>query len=56
LLIENAVLVEVKAVKVLDEIHAAQCMNYLRATELSVCLLVNFGVPRSVVKRIVRNF
>ena len=56
LLVENEVIVEVKAVKALDEAHSAQCMNYLRATALSVCPLVNFGNPKAVVKRIVNNF
>ena len=56
LLVEKSVVVEVKAVKVLDEVHAAQCMNYLRATSLPVCLLVNFGSPKAVVRRIVQNF
>ena len=56
LLVEDCVIVEVKAVKSLDDIHSAQCLNYLKATSLSVCLLVNFGVPKTLVKRIVRNF
>jgi len=53
LLVENTVVVELKAVKALDEIHAAQCMNYLKATKLTICLLVNFGRPRVEVRRIV---
>jgi GxxExxY protein len=56
LLVEGHVLVELKAVKTFDDIHAAQCHNYLRATGLHVCLLINFGAPRVEVKRIVRNF
>src|SRR5579864_4875387 len=36
LLVENAVLVEVKAVRAPDTNHDAQCLNYLRATGLSV--------------------
>lgn len=56
LLVENEVLVELKAVKVLDEIHRAQCMNYLTATGKTVCLLINFGSPKLEVKRIVKNF
>ena len=32
LLVQNLVIVELKAVRLLDEVHAAQCMNYLRAT------------------------
>jgi GxxExxY protein len=34
LLVEAAVLVELKAVKALDTIHLAQCLNYLKATDL----------------------
>ena len=56
ILVEDKVVVELKAVKKLDEIHMAQCMNYLHATGLHVCLLINFGNPRVEVKRIVRNF
>lgn len=56
LLVENHVLVELKAVKVLDDVHRAQCMNYLKATGYTVCLLINFGSPKLEVKRIVNNF
>jgi GxxExxY protein len=51
LLIEDAVLVELKAVKALDQIHTAQCLNYLNATRLLLCLLINFGSPRLEIKR-----
>ncbi len=56
LLVESAVPVELKAVKALDEIHMAQCLNYLTATHLKVCLLMNFGRPRIQIKRIVSNY
>ena len=56
LLVANEILVELKAVRALDEIHAAQCMNYLKATGLRVCLLFNFGKPRVEVRRIVLGF
>jgi len=56
LLVEERVLVEVKAVKAFDDVHMAQCMNYLRATGLRVCLLVNFGTPKVQIKRIVNDF
>jgi GxxExxY protein len=54
LLIEGTVLVELKAIKGLDEIHMAQCLNYLKATGLHLCLLINFGKPRVEIKRIVK--
>jgi len=53
LLVEDRVMVELKATKAFDEVHTAQCMNYLRATGLNLCLLVNFGTPRVQVKRII---
>jgi GxxExxY protein len=52
-LVENTVIVELKAVKELDNSHMAQCLNYLKATNLKVCLLINFGKPRVQIKRIV---
>lgn len=51
--VENKVLIELKAVKNLDDIHRAQCLNYLKATAVKICLLINFGNPRVEVKRIV---
>jgi hypothetical protein len=33
----------------------AHCLNYLRATGMPVCLLINFGRPRIEVKRIIPN-
>jgi GxxExxY protein len=39
--------------KAIDEIHHAQCLNYLKATGLHLCLLFNFGKPRLEIKRIV---
>jgi GxxExxY protein len=53
LLVEELVLVEMKTVKLLEEIHTAQCLNYLRATGLPVCLLVNFYRPKVEIKRII---
>ena len=51
--VEGLVLVEVKTVRELNEIHRAQCMNYLKATGFRVCLLINFANPKLEVKRIV---
>ena len=42
LLVENCVLVELKTVKNLDDLHMAQCLNYLKATGFQMCLLINF--------------
>jgi GxxExxY protein len=51
LIVEGAVLVELKAVKSLDVAHHAQCINYLAATRLPLCLLINFALKVEI-KRI----
>jgi GxxExxY protein len=56
LLIEEKVIIELKTTKALDDVHMAQCVNYLKATGLSVCLLINFGKPKAEIRRTVRNF
>jgi GxxExxY protein len=53
LLVDHIVLVELKVAKGIDDIHRAQCLNYLKATGLHLCLLLNFGKPRLEIKRIV---
>jgi GxxExxY protein len=53
LVVEGSVLIELKAVQNLDRTHEAQVMNYLRATELEVGLLLNFGSPKPQFRRIV---
>ena len=42
-LVENCVLLELKAARRLDSSHRAQLLNYLRATDIEVGLLLNFG-------------
>ena len=56
LLVGNCVIVEIKAVTALEGAHRSQCVNYLRATGLRVCLLLNFGRRRLEVMRIVSGF
>jgi GxxExxY protein len=55
LLVENIIIVELKAVRTLDAIHGAQCINYLKATGLELCLLLNFGNPRLEIRRLVNG-
>jgi GxxExxY protein len=43
-LVERCVLLELKAVRTLDSSHEAQMLNYLRATDIEVGLLFNFGI------------
>jgi GxxExxY protein len=53
LLVEDVLLVELKAVTALEEAHRRQCLNYLKATGMRLCLLINFGTPRLEIRRIV---
>lgn len=52
LMIEQALLVELKATKALDEAHHAQCLNDLKASGMRLGLLLNFGKPRMEIKRV----
>jgi GxxExxY protein len=54
-LVEEKVLLEVKSVSAMTDVHMAQCLNYLKGKGLKVCLLVNFGSPSVEVKRIVHQ-
>jgi GxxExxY protein len=53
LIIENKIIIELKAVKELANIHYAQLRSYLKATGLKVGLLLNFAKPTLEIKRIV---
>jgi GxxExxY protein len=52
LVVEGRVIVEVKAIQALSEVDVAQGLNYLRATGLPTCLLVNFGKAKIEVRRL----
>lgn len=54
IMVEEKVLLELKAVDNLADIHLAQCLNYLTATKLRLCLLINFGKPRVQIRRVTR--
>lgn len=58
LLVEDAVIVELKAVKELTPLHNAQLLSYLKLSKLQLGLLINFNVVRlkSGIKRMVNNF
>jgi len=55
LLVENQVVVELKAVKAIAPEHQAQVINYLNATGIEVGLLINFGNPRLEYRRFSRS-
>jgi GxxExxY protein len=52
LLVEEKVIVELKAVQALTPEHQAQIINYLKATNIDVGLLINFGRPKLEFKRL----
>ena len=54
--VADTLVVEIKALDALSRIHHAQCVNYLRATNLKLALLLNFGRPRLEIKRLVWEF
>ena len=53
LLVDNTVIVEIKAAGQLRPEHEAQVLNYLKATRIRVGLLVNFGKPKMEIKRFI---
>lgn len=55
LLVEDRVLIELKACRTLSDAHFAQGLNYLTATGLKICLLLNFGSPKVEVRRLGRD-
>ena len=57
LLIENKVIIEIKSVEALADIHTAQLLTYLKLKDLKLGLLINFNSVRVVdgLKRIVNN-
>jgi GxxExxY protein len=56
LLVEDVLVVELKCAERLANQHVAQCLNYLRASGLNLCLLVNFQNPKVEWRRIVLAF
>jgi len=51
--VEQKVLVEIKAIKKLEDVHLAQILNYLKAYKIEVGLLINFGSKSLTFKRLV---
>ena len=54
IVVEGKLLLELKACKSLEDVHLAQCLNYLKATGIPTCLLINFGTPKPQIRRISR--
>jgi GxxExxY protein len=56
ILVEDALVVELKCAERLAGQHTAQCLNHLRASGVTLCLLINFQRPKVEWKRIVPGF
>jgi GxxExxY protein len=57
LLVDNRLVVELKAVETLLPVHTAQLLSYLKATGFPIGLLINFNVPvlKQGIKRLILN-
>jgi GxxExxY protein len=56
IIVDNKVIIELKAAKQLAEDHHAQLLNYLKATEIEVGLLLNFGPKPEISRKVFDNF
>jgi GxxExxY protein len=52
ILVDNKVIVELKAVSELSKIHEVQLVNYLKATGIKIGLLINFGEKIKIVRKV----
>ncbi len=52
LVVQNCIIIELKTVAALTQVHQSELVNYLRASNIPVGLLMNFGLPRLAWKRI----
>ena len=55
-LVEQLIMVEVKAVVALDDVHLAQSLNYLEAFDLETGLLINFGAKSLEFRRLTNEY
>ncbi len=53
--VENVIMVELKAIINLEDVHLAQAMNYVEAYDLEIGLLLNFGAKSLQFKRVHNN-
>ena len=53
IVVEGKIIIELKAVDQLQKIHEAQLLNYLKATEYKIGLLINFTHPKAEIKRFI---
>jgi len=58
IIVENKVVIEVKAVESLNEVHLAQVLTYLKLTECKLGMLINFNVTliKNGIKRVINGY
>ncbi len=56
IVVDNTVIVEIKATRALASEHEAQLLNYLKATDIEVGLLLNFGPEPEIKRKVFDNF
>jgi GxxExxY protein len=54
ILVNGSIICELKATKAIDEVHQAQLLNYMKASGLTIGLLLNFGTSKLGIKRMQR--
>ncbi len=52
--VDKKIMVEIKAIKVLEDVHLAQAINYLEAYNMEIGLLINFGSVKLQIKRVMK--
>ena len=55
IIVNNEIIVELKTVNSINEIHEAQLLNYLKASNKKLGLIINFYTPKVQIKRMVNN-
>ena len=52
--VDKKIMVEIKAIKELEDVHLAQAINYLEAYNMEIGLLINFGNVKLQIKRVMK--
>jgi GxxExxY protein len=55
IIVEDVLVIELKCVERLANEHLAQCLNYVRASGMPICLLINFQKPKVEWKRVISD-
>ena len=55
IIVDNTIIIELKAAESLVEEHELQLINYLKATQIEIGLLLNFGTPPQIKRKIFTN-